>query len=142
MMKHWIYSGFLVLMAAALISCAAGLTRDGIDPWLADISGDRAPAINVEGKWQDADVDPNTPFGWGKGVLEQTNGRIEGHIGHYNVTGRVSGNEVYLVFLSGGSVYYTARLEMKEKGLLRGDYFYDDDLEQESGMPMSLEKVE
>lgn len=141
-MKHWIYSGFLVLMAAALISCAAGLTRDGIDPWLADISGDRAPAINVEGKWQDADVDPNTPFGWGKGVLEQTNGRIEGHIGHYNVTGRVSGNEVYLVFLSGGSVYYTARLEMKEKGLLRGDYFYDDDLEQESGMPMSLEKVE
>lgn len=141
-MKHWIYSGFLVLMGVALISCAAGLTRDGIDPWLADISGDRAPAINVEGKWQDADVDPNTPFGWGRGILEQTNGRIEGHIGNYNVTGRVSGNDVYLVFLSGGSVYYTARLEMKEKGVLRGDYFYDDDLEQENGMPMGLEKVE
>lgn len=141
-MKHWIYSGFLVLMGVALISCAASLTRDGIDPWLADISGDRAPAINVEGKWQDADVDPNTPFGWGRGMFEQTNGRIEGHIGNYNVTGRVSGNKVYLVFLSGGSVYYTARLEMKEKGVLRGNYFYDDDLEQEKGTPMNLEKVE
>lgn len=141
-MKQWIYGGFLVLMSVALISCTASLKKSEIDPWLADVSGSRAPAVNVEGKWQDADVDPNTPFGWGKGMLEQSNGRIEGHIGHYNITGRVSGNEVYLVFLSGGSVYYTARLEMKEKGVLRGNYFYDDDLAQENGMPMNLEKVE
>ena len=141
-MKQWIYGGFLVLMSAALISCGASLKKSEIDPWLADISGSRAPAVNVDGKWQDADVDPNTPFGWGKGVFEQTNGRIEGHIGNYNVTGRVSGNDVYLVFLSGGSVYYTARLEMKEKGVLRGNYFYDDDLEQENGTPINLEKVE
>lgn len=141
-MKQWIYGGFLVLMSVALISCAAGLKKGEIDPWLAEISGGKSPAVDVEGEWQDADVDPNTPFGWGRGMLEQTNGRIEGRIGNYNITGKVSGNNVYLVFLSGGSVYYTARLEMKEKGLLRGNYFYDDDLEQENGTPMNLEKVE
>lgn len=141
-MKQWIYGGFLVLMGVALISCTAGLKKSEIDPWLTDISGSHAPAVNVEGKWQDADVDPNTPFGWGKGMLEQTNGSIEGHIGNYNVTGKVSGNKVYLVFLSGGSVYYTARLEMKQEGVLRGNYFNADDLAQENGTPMNLEKVE
>lgn len=43
--------------------------------------------------------------------------------------------------VSGGSVYYTARLEMKEKGLLRGQYFYAEGRELKEGMPMALEKI-
>lgn len=100
------------------------------------------PEINIQGKWHDADVDPNTPFGWGRGSFEQKNGKIEGHLGNYIVTGTVSGRTVYLVFISGGDVYYTARLDMKEKGLLAGNYFDHDDLEQKNGYPMNLKKSE
>ena len=118
-MRKWIYGSLLMLTVLMLAACTTGLKKDEIDTWLTDISGANPPAINVEGKWRDADVDPNTPFGWGKGVFEQEGSRVTGYIGNYNVTGTVSGNKVYLVFLSGGSVYYTARLEMKEAGLDR-----------------------
>lgn len=63
---------------------------------------------------------------------------LSGAIGNYVIEGVVSGNKVYLVFLSGGVVYYTARLEMFEDGVLRGKYFDSDDKEQANGYPTSL----
>lgn len=139
-MKKMICGSFLFLICMLLASCTTGLKQSEIDPWLADISGANPPEINIEGRWHDADVDPNTAFGWGRGSFDQNNGKLEGRLGNYNVTGTVSGNKVYMVFLSGGRVYYTARLEMKEKGMLRGNYFDHDDRRQENGYPMNLKK--
>jgi hypothetical protein len=50
----------------------------------------------------------------------------------------VSSKKVYLVFLSGGKVYYTARLEMFEDGVLNGSYFDAGDIKQAGGYPTSL----
>ena len=76
-------------------------------------------------------------FGWGEGYLKQDQNKVSGAIGNYNIKGIVSGNKVYLVFIYGGSVYYTARLEMID-GLLVGNYFEADDKEQSNGYPTSL----
>ncbi len=141
-MHKWIHGSILILVCLLVAACTTGLKKHEIEPWLADISGARPPAINIEGKWHDADVDPNTAFGWGRGVFEQEGSEIDGYLGNYNVTGTVSGDTVYMVFLSGGGVYYTARLEMKEKGLLSGNYFNHDDRLQENGMPMNLKRSE
>lgn len=141
-MRKIIYVFAILMVFLPLMACSSGLTKAEIDPWLQQLSGDRAPAINVEGKWQDANANPDTPFSWGRGYLEQQGNKITGSLGNYNVQGRVSGDTVYLVFLSAGEVYNTARLEKQKDGVLRGDYFYADDKEQENGMPMALERVE
>jgi hypothetical protein len=53
----------------------------------------------------------------------------------------VSGNIAYLVFLCGGRVYYTARLELF-KDSLTGNYFGARDKEQKKGYPISFAKIE
>ena len=140
-MKASIFILFMLLSMIALMACSNALTQAELDSWFTQVSGGNPPAVSVAGKWQDANADPNTPFGWGKGYIEQNGKKIEGAIGNYNIEGRVSGDKVYMAFLSGGSVYYTARLEMKEKGLLRGQYYYAEDRELKEGMPMALEKI-
>ena len=140
-MKKITYMCVLLMVVLPLMACSTALTRAELEPWLAGISGDKPPAINVEGRWQDAVANPDTPFSWGRGFFEQEGKQLKGSIGNYNVEGRVSGNTVYLAFLSAGEVYYTARLEKRKEGLLRGDYFYAEDRKQENGMPMALERV-
>jgi hypothetical protein len=54
--------------------------------------------------------------------------------------GVVSGKTVYLVFMYGGRVYYTARLEMFQD-LLTGNYFKATDKKQIKGYPISLAKT-
>ncbi|MBS3754810.1 MAG: hypothetical protein KGY56_03840 [Desulfobacterales bacterium] len=141
-MKKIIYACAILMVFLPLMACSSGLTKAEIDPWLQQVAGDRTPAINVEGRWQDANADPDTPFSWGRGFLEQEGNQVKGSLGNYNVEGKVSGDKVYLVFLSAGEVYHTARLEKQKDGVLRGDYYYSDDKEQENGMPMALERVE
>jgi hypothetical protein len=127
---------FLTLSLIFVISCA--LRQQAIDPWLNTISGDKPPEINVTGKWRDAQG--TGFFTWGEGNLRQEQNKISGAIGDYNIKGIVSGKTVYLVFLYGGRVYYTARLEMFQD-LLTGNYFKARDKEQTRGYPMSLEKM-
>ncbi|MCF8036541.1 MAG: hypothetical protein K9K62_06695 [Desulfobacteraceae bacterium] len=141
-MKKIMYACAILMVFLPLMACSTGLTKAEVDPWLQQVSGDRAPAINVAGKWQDANANPDTPFSWGRGYFEQHGSKITGSLGNYNVQGRVSGDTVYLAFLSAGEVYNTARLEKRKDGVLRGDYFYADDKKQENGMPMALERVE
>ncbi|MFP4039020.1 MAG: hypothetical protein ACLFS7_00640 [Desulfosudaceae bacterium] len=132
-----ILMGFLFLMA-----CSTALTKADIDPWLQEVAGDTEASINIEGRWQDVKADPNNPFGWGKGLFEQEGNRVTGSLGDYKIEGKVSGDTAYLVFLSGGEVYYTTRLERHEDDTLRGDYFHSDDKEQKQGQPIALERVE
>lgn len=110
-----------------------------IDPWLNRISGGEPARINITGKWQDPD-EGNTYFGWGGGHLRQEGNKVSGAIGNYNVNGVVSGKTVYLIFSTGGIVYYKARLEIFQD-LLAGNYFNASDKEQTQGYPISLAKT-
>ena len=126
---------FLTLSLIFVISCA--LKQKEVDPWLDTISGAERPKIDVTGKWHDAQG--SGFFGWGEGYLRQEQNKISGAIGGYDIKGVVSGKIVYLVFLSRGIVYYTARLEMFQD-LLTGNYFKANDKKQTKGIPMSLAK--
>jgi len=127
---------FLALSLIFVISCA--LNQKENDSWLNTISGGEPPKIDVNGKWHDAQG--SGFFGWGEGYLRQEQNEITGAIGDYNIKGIVSGKIVYLVFLSRGTVYYTARLEMFQD-LLTGNYFKANDKKQTKGYPMSLAKT-
>ncbi len=129
----------LTLSLIFVISCThAVLKQNEIDPWLNTISGGEPPKLDITGKWHDAEG--STFFGWGEGYFRQEGGKINGAIGKYNIKGVVSGKTVYLVFLSGGVVYYTARLEMFQD-LLTGNYFKADDKEQRKGYPTSFART-
>ncbi len=130
---------FLTLSLILVISCIHGTLRQNeIDPWLNTISGGKPAEIDITGKWHDAEG--STFFGWGEGYLRQEGNQVSGAIGNYNIKGLVSGKTVYLVFLSGGSVYYTARLEMFQD-LLTGNYFKAEDKGQTKGYPTSLART-
>jgi hypothetical protein len=126
----------LTLSLIFVISCA--LKQKQIDPWLNTISGGKPPEIDITGKW--SDTQGTGMFTWGEGYLRQEQNKISGAIGNYNIKGVVSGKTVYLVFLYGGTVYYTARLEMFQD-LLDGNYFSAKDKEQKRGYPTSLTKT-
>ncbi|WP_319524595.1 hypothetical protein [uncultured Desulfosarcina sp.] len=131
----------IALSLIFLVSCMVGALKQAeIDPWLATISGGESPEINIAGKWRDAKG--NSWLGWGEGYLRQDQGKINGAIGNYNIKGVVAGKYAYLVFLYGGDVYYTLRLEMIEDGLLVGNYFEANDKTQKNGYPTSFERME
>jgi len=90
------------------------------------------------GKWHDAQG--SGFFGWGEGYLRQEQNKISGAICGYDIKGVISGKIVYLVFLSGGAIYYTARLEMSQDVLI-GNYFKGNDRKQTKGYSISLEKT-
>ncbi|MEN8245599.1 MAG: hypothetical protein ABFS43_11935 [Thermodesulfobacteriota bacterium] len=131
-----------ILLLLTFLSCAPlEIKQEEIDPWLISISGNQQAEINVEGIWHDPDSLTAKGFiftGWGKGHIYQDGNKLSGAIGSYNVRGIVSVKTVFLVFYSGGSVYYTARMEMVEKGVLEGQYFDADDREQKAGYPTKL----
>ena len=112
------------------------IKKEEIDPWLITISGNLPAEINVEGKWHDPES--FGPFGWGEGTIRQSGNRLSGYIGNYNVQGIVSGEIVYLVFHTGGRVYYTAKLKMFERNVLEGQYFQARDREQKDGHPTNI----
>lgn len=119
------------------LACSIGnLKKEDIPDWLSKVSPEAPPEIDVSGKWHDPNG--NYVFGWGEGYLQQQQDSISGAIGSYMVEGRVSGKRVILVFLSGGRVYYTARLDMSDDGVLRGSYFDADDKKQTGGYPTAF----
>jgi len=133
---------FLILSLILAISCASrAIKQEEIDPWLDTISGSKSPEIDITGKWYDAQgAQGSSLFNWGEGHLRQEQNKIRGAIGGYDIRGIVSGRIVYLVFLSGGRVYYTARLEIFQD-LLTGNYYKANDKEQRKGYPTSFAKV-
>ena len=132
----------IVIIALSLISfvsCASlEIKQDEIESWLIEISGDKPDNIHVAGDWRDPESISVKSFkftGWGDGYIRQTQNKLKGAIGAYYDKGIVSGDTVYLVFYTGGIVYYTARLEMIDEGELAGEYFEADDREQKRGSP-------
>jgi hypothetical protein len=130
---------FITLSLIFVISCSSGARKQiEVDQWLNTISGGEPPKIDVTGKWHDSER--VYIFSWGEGFLRQEQNKISGTIGSYNIKGVISGKIVYLVFLYGGTVYYTARLEMFQD-LLTGNYFKGNDKEQIEGYPTSFART-
>ena len=122
----------VVLSTLSVFSCASvKFKQEEIDPWLVTISDNLPATINVEGKWHDPES--SGVMGWGEGHVLQNGNNLSGAIGSYDVKGVVSGGIVYVAFYTKGRVYYTARLEMVEPGVLEGKYFDADDREQKKG---------
>jgi hypothetical protein len=128
---------FLTLSLIFVVSCAA-LKQEEIDSWLTTISGVKPAEIEITGKWRDSTS--TGTMTWGEGYLHQEQNKIRGVIGTYNIRGVVSGKIVYLIFLYGDRVYYTARLEIF-KDLLTGNYFKANDKKQKRGYPTSFVKI-
>lgn len=123
-----------IIALIVLISCTyVPMQQADIDPWLASMAGDDPPMLDVEGKWRDPESEGL--YGWGEGDILQDDNKIHGTIGSYSVKGLVSGETVHVVFFIDDKVYYTAKLEMPESGVLSGQYFKASDKEQHKGYP-------
>ena len=134
---RFLFRAAVLVFLPVLVACATGaLRQEEIDPWLQALAEGTPPAMDLGGQWYDDKG--NFMFGWGEGQLRQEQGRLSGAIGNYNVRGIVAGKKAYLVFLHGGKVYYTARLEQFEEGKLTGEYFDAHDKSQTKGYPTSL----
>ncbi len=132
----------VMLVLFNLVACSTALQVTEVDKWLSTKAGSTAPVVQVSGDWQDSVYADNTFMGWGAGKFEQSGSTVTGNLGLYIVKGMVSGNKLYLVLMTGGSVYYTATLEMKKDNKeLYGNYYYPKDKEQTQPYPMSLKRV-
>ncbi|MFP4480473.1 MAG: hypothetical protein ACLFOA_06365 [Desulfohalobiaceae bacterium] len=139
-MKRCVYVCLLLMSVLFLAACTTtAMQQDELGPWLEEMSGDKEAAIDIEGRWQDAQG--QSAFDWGRGKIEQDGNQLEGYLGEYKLQGMVSGDKVYLAMVYEGEVYYTARLE-KDEEYLEGEYFDASDREQARGRAMVLESIE
>jgi hypothetical protein len=106
-----VIASFIVLVSLA--SCAS--FRSEVDRWMD--SRRSTPGFDLTGRW-----DSGSAFsgGWGGVTFLQTGDRIIGSMGSYSVEGVVSGNDVYLMMVSGSRVYYTAKLSRRPDGTIAG----------------------
>ncbi|HUL22723.1 MAG TPA: hypothetical protein VLZ10_14800 [Thermodesulfobacteriota bacterium] len=133
-----------VLLGLSLIFAISFSAEAKEDPWiwLSKIAGNDPPEINLTGKWRD--TAGTGMLTWGEGFLTQDQNKVTGVIGDYKVVGIVSGKKVYLVFLYGDRIYYTASLELSQQFVqdeLAGSYFKAKDREQKYPSPTSFTKL-
>jgi hypothetical protein len=111
--------GILLVMLAlslAIPADAAKVEGRGRE-WLDEQKN--SPQVNVTGSWQSRD--------WGTLTLTQAEGSrdVSGGTDDYELTGVVSGKELYLLFAeSSGSVAFCAILISESDGILNGTYSY------------------
>jgi hypothetical protein len=108
----------LVLPFALVLIAAVGLSAGDLDTkgkaWL-DVHSE-APAVNVNGNWHAKE--------WGKIVLIQAPGSkdVTGDGDGWDITGVVSGKQVFLLFSHKGKVNYSAELTSQADNSLNGSY--------------------
>ena len=109
---------FPVMLALFLaIPADAGKVEGAGRAWLDEHKD--APQMNVTGSWESAD--------WGTLTLTQAQGSrdVAGTNSSYDLTGVVSGKELYLLFAtSNGGVAFCATLTSESDGLMNGTYSY------------------
>jgi hypothetical protein len=127
----------LLLCIAFPISLAAAKVDVEGKAWL-DAQKD-PPAINVNGSWDSEE--------WGAFRLKQTEGsrEVSGNGGGYQITGVVSGNHLFMLFSTRGTVDYCATLSTDGENSLIGTYSnrksrLHSGLCQESSRPMNMKK--
>ena len=127
---------FLLLAAGVILILAVGLSAKNLDTkgkaWLDAHS--EAAAINVNGDWRAKE--------WGKIVLNQAQGSrdLTGRGDGWDITGVVSGKQVFLLFSSHGTVVYSAELTSESDNSLSGSYSKGFMSEKTKGKPMHLTK--
>jgi hypothetical protein len=127
---------FLLLAVSVVLMLAVGLSAKNLDTkgkvWLDAHS--EAAAINVNGDWHAKE--------WGKVVLNQAQGSrdLTGRGDGWDITGVVSGNQVFLLFSSRGTVVYSAELTSESETSLNGSYTKGFMSEKTKGKPMHLTK--
>lgn len=104
---------FVVVIAFTVLLHAQKEEKEG-KAWL-DANTD-PPALNVTGLWQSHD--------WGRISLNQREGsrRVIGSGDGWDISGVVSGKEVYLLFCHNGKVAFSAKLTAEEASQLTGIY--------------------
>lgn len=111
--------GFSRLLPVSMVLIlAVGLSARDLETkgktWLGAHS--EAAAINVNGNWHAKE--------WGKIVLIQAQGSrdVTGDGDGWDITGVVSGKQVFLLFSHKGTVNYTAELTSQDENSLNGSY--------------------
>lgn len=132
MKKHfsWLLPVGLVLILAVRLN-AKDLDTKG-KAWLGAHSD--AAAVNVNGSWHAKE--------WGKIVLIQAQGSrdVTGDGDGWDITGVVSGKQVFLLFSHKGKVNYSAELTSQDDNSLRGSYSRDFMSEKTKTKPMLMIK--
>lgn len=132
MKKHF----SLLLAAGVVLIFAVGVSAGDLDTkgkaWLGPHN--EPAAINVNGHWHEKS--------WGKVVLNQTEGSrdVTGDGDGWDITGVVSGKQVFLLFSHHGRVNYSAQLTSEADGSLNGTYSRGFMKEKSNGRPMHLTK--
>lgn len=127
---------FLLLAVSVILILAVGLSAKNLDTkgkaWLDAHS--EAAAINVNGDWRAKE--------WGKIVLNQAQGSrdLTGRGDGWDITGVVSGKQVFLLFSNHGTVVYSAELTSESDNSLNGSYSKGFMSENTKGKPMHLTK--
>ena len=127
---------FLLFAVSVVLILAVGLCAKNLDTkgkaWLDAHS--EAAAINVNGDWHAKE--------WGKIVLNQAQGSrdVTGRGDGWDITGVVSGKQVFLLFSSRGTVVYSAELTSESDTSLNGSYSKGFMSEKTKGKSMHLTK--
>jgi len=109
---------FAVSLVGMILILVAGLSAGNLDTkgkaWLA--AHNDPAAINVKGDWYAKE--------WGKIILNQAEGSkdVTGSGDGWEITGVVSGKQVFLLFSNRGRVTYSAELTSQSDGSLDGSY--------------------
>jgi hypothetical protein len=104
----------VVLVLILVVGLSAGNVETKGKAWLDAHS--EAAAINVNGEWHAQE--------WGKIVLNQAQGSrdVTGKGDGWDITGVVSGKQVFLLFSHRGTVNYSAQLTSEGDNSLNGSY--------------------
>ena len=130
-------TSFLLSLAGTILVLVVGMSAGNLNTkgkdWLAAHS--EAAAININGDWRAKE--------WGEIVLKQAEGSrdVTGYGDGWDITGVVSGKQVFLLFSHRGGVAYSAILTSVDDKNLNGSYsrgFMD---EKTKSKPMLMEKI-
>jgi hypothetical protein len=126
----WLLPVSIVLLFVVTLS-AGDLETKG-KAWLGSHS--EPASINVNGRWHEKS--------WGKVVLNQAEGSrdVTGNGDGWDITGVVSGKQVFLLFSHHDRVNYSAQLTSEADGSLNGTYLKGFMNEKSRGRPMHLTK--
>jgi hypothetical protein len=129
--------GFSRLLPASIVllfvvTLSAGDLKTKGKDWLSPHS--EVAAINVNGHWHEK--------AWGKVVLNQAEGSrdVTGDGDGWDITGVVSGKQVFLLFSHHDRVNYSAQLTSEADGSLNGSYSRGFMNEKSKTRPMHLTK--
>ncbi|MGA9306338.1 MAG: hypothetical protein WBW31_13130 [Candidatus Sulfotelmatobacter sp.] len=126
----------LLLSVCMVFVLAVNLSAKDLDTkgkaWLGAHSD--AAAVNVNGSWHAKE--------WGKIVLIQAQGSrdVTGDGDGWDITGVVSGKQVFLLFSHKGKVNYSAELTSQDDNSLKGAYSRDFMSEKTKTKPMLMIK--